>query len=165
MARATETVRLVYHARTLVIAAIGIAGVLAGIAVAGGDIGRSQLGPVAVPLLAVTLGVLAFLVWLGWNDYVSATSLAIDERGVTLGRGEGSTVPWSAIRALSRGTGAFRLVVRTEAKVVRFQLLVLPRPIAALKMLVARAKEAGAKVEPYLERLAEHVDEEEPEEP
>lgn len=159
--RANETLRLLYHARTLVFAGIGIAGVLAGIAVAGGDIEGSQLGVAAVPLLALTLGVLGFLVWLGWSDYVSATTLAIDERGITLGSGAGGTVPWSAIRGLTRGTGAFRLVVRTEAKVLRFQLLVLPRPIAALKLLVTRAKEAGAKVEPYLERLAEHVDEEE----
>ncbi len=160
MARASETVRLVYHARTLVVAVIGIVGVVAGIAVAGGDIGRSTLGVLALPLLAATLGVLVLLVWIGWGDYVSATSLAIDERGITLGRGEGRTVPWSAIRSLTRGMGAFRLVARTETRVVRFQLLVLKRPIASLKLLVARAKAAGAKVEPYLERLAEHVEDE-----
>lgn len=160
MARGSnETVRLLYHARTLVVSVVGVVGVVVSVAVAGGDIGEAHLGAFARPLLALTLALLAFLAWLGWTDYVSATSLAIDARGVTLGWPTKRLIAWSAMRGLSRGTGAFRLAIRTDAGKVRFQLLVLQKPIPALKQLVSEATSAGAKVEPYLTRLAEHVEE------
>jgi len=163
VARASsETVRLLYHGRTLILAVVGIVGIVVGIAVAGGDIGQAQLGVLAPPLLGSTLVLLGFLGWLGVIDYASASSLAIDARGVSL---RGRVIVWKEIRSLTRATGAFRLALRTDSGVVRFQLLVLPRPIEALKRLVTEAVSAGAKVEPYLTRLAEHVEEdvEEPE--
>lgn len=154
--RANETVRLLYHARALLISSVGIVGLGVGITLTRGDIGQDVLGSFAMPLLAATLAVLAFFAWLGWIDYVSATSLAIDAKGASIG---GRVIPWSAVRGVTRATGAFRLALITEAGKARFQLLVLPRPIAALKLLVSEAASAGAKVEPYLRQLAEHVDE------
>lgn len=157
MARASsDTVRLLYHGRTLILAVVGIVGILVSVAIAGGDIGQAQLGALAPPLLGTTLLLLGFLGWLGVIDYRSASSLAIDAGGVSLG---GRTIAWKEIRGLTRATGAFRLTLRTDSGVVRFQLLVLPRPIEALKRLVTEAASAGAKVEPYLTRLAEHVEE------
>jgi hypothetical protein len=151
-----EIFRLLYHARALLLGVAGMAGILIGVAVSHGDIGTAQLGSVAMPLLGVTMAVLAFFVWLGWIDYASATSLAIDASGVKL---SGRTIPWADVRGLGRATGAFRIALRTAGGTTRFQLLVLPKPIPALKQLVTEATKAGATVEPYLARLAEHVEE------
>jgi hypothetical protein len=152
----SETVRLLYHSRTLIVAVVGMIGVVIGVVVSHGNIGNDELGRVSVPLLGVTFAVLAAFAWLGWIDYASASALAIDERGVKVAS---RLVPWSEIRSVRRATGTFRVVLGTERGPVRFQLLVLPRPIASLKTLVAEATKAGAKIEPYLVRLAEHVDE------
>jgi hypothetical protein len=132
---------------------VGMVGVVVGFV---GDVGNDVLGSYALPLLAITLGVLGVFAWLGWIDYVSASGLAIEPRGVRVG---GKWVAWSAVRSVTRATGSFRIALGTESGRVRFQLLVLGRPIAALKTLVAEATKAGAKVEPYLVRLAEHVEE------
>lgn len=156
--RTNEALRLLHHARLLVLGALGIVGVLVAIALAGGDVGQAQIGVAAVPLLIATLGVLAFIAWLGWIDYVSASGLAIDARGVRLGA---RSIVWTEIRGLVRATGPLRLALRTRAGVVRLQILTLPTPVRALKLLVEESARAGASVEPYLVRLAEHVDEDE----
>jgi hypothetical protein len=148
-----ETVRLLYHSRTLLVSVVGMVGVVVGFV---GNLGNDVLGPYALPLLVVTLVVLGVFAWLGWIDYVSASALAIEPGGVTVG---GKRVAWSGVRSVTRATGSFRIALGTESGKVRFQLLVLGRPIAALKTLVEEATKAGAKVEPYLVRLAEHVEE------
>lgn len=151
-----ETTRLLYHSRTLIVSVIGLAGIGVAVFLSGGSLADAVPQAYAMPLLGITVLVLAVFAWIGWTDYVSATSLAIDARGVSLG---GRTIAWSEMRGVSRGMGAFRLVVRTDAGRVRFQLLVLKRPIEALKLLVSESTKAGAKVEQYLVRLAEHVEE------
>ncbi len=154
-APSSTTIRRLYHARTLVLSAVGIVGLVVG-AVFAGDLGRSELGAFAMPLVVATIGLLGFVGWLGWIDYRSVMTLAIDARGVSF---RGRIVPWREIRSVSRATGAFRLALTTDAGKLRFQLLVLAQPIQGLKVLVTEASKAGAKVEPYLARLAEHVEE------
>jgi hypothetical protein len=152
---ANETVRLFYHARTLLVPCIGI-GVV--IAVSATGLVR-QLGTYWAPLVLGTIAVLAAFAWLGWIDYVSATTLKIDPAGVTIGWPERRAIPWSAIRGVTRATGAFRLALRTERGKVRLQLLALSEPIPALRLLLAESARAGAKVEPYLERHTAHLEE------
>lgn len=154
-APSSTTIRRLYHARTLVLSAVGIIGVVVGVVIAG-DLGRSELGAFAMPLVVATIGLLGFVGWLGWIDYTSVMTLAIDARGVSY---RGRVVPWKDVRNVSRATGAFRLALTTDAGKLRFQLLVLAQPIQGLKLLVTEATKAGAKVEPYLARLAEHVEE------
>lgn len=161
-ARANETVRLFFHARTLLVSTLGMGVVLA--LVAAGLV-QAQLGAFWTPLVGATLSVLATFAWLGWIDYVSATTLAIDARGITLGWPGKRVIPWSAIRSVTRATGAFRLALRTEGGTVRLQLLVLPEPIPALRTLLTETAKAGAKIEPYLEQLTAHLDEPEGPEP
>jgi hypothetical protein len=156
--RTTETFRLLYHARLLIVAAVGVVGVLGIVAYSRGQIGQSEIGAGAFVLLGAALAVLGFIGWLGFIDYASASVLAIDARGVRVG---GRSVAWADVRALSRGTGALRLALRTDAGIVRFQLLVHAEPIRALKLLVSESTKAGAAVDPYLARLAEYVEEEE----
>ncbi len=153
MPRPSATVRLAYQARLLLVSIAGIVG--ATMACVG--IGLRALGDVGGAAVVGAFGVLAFSTWLGWIDYVSATTLALDGAGLTLA---GRRIPWAAIRAVGRATGPFRLSVATDAGTVRLQLLVIDRPIPALKLLVAEAARAGAKVEPYLVRLAELAEEE-----
>jgi hypothetical protein len=156
--KTTATFRLLYHARLLVIAVLGTVGMLTMIGLSGGRIGQSEIGVGAYALLAIALGVFGFLGWLGWIDYTSASVLAIDERGVRVG---GRSIAWSEVRGLSRGTGALRLAIRTNAGKTRFQLLVHDQPIRALKRLVSESTKAGATIEAYLVRLAEYVEEDE----
>jgi hypothetical protein len=145
--------RLLYQARMLVLAIVSAFGVVVAALMNAAYVARGDLAVIAI--LAASAASVAFIGWLGWIDYVSATSLAIDARGVAIG---GRRIPWGAMRSLKRATGAFRLALGTEAGTVRFQLLVVKKPIGALKQLVKEAAAAGAKVEPYLAQLAEHVE-------
>lgn len=154
MARANERIRLAYHARLLLVA---ISGAVGG-TMACAAIGWRGIGATGVPAVALAFGVLAYTAWLGWIDYQSGLSLKIDGAGISLA---GRRVPWSGVRGVTRATGPFRLALRTDAGVLRFQLLVVDRPIHSLKLLVTEAASAGAKVDPYLVRLAELAEEDE----
>lgn len=154
-----ETIRLFYHARTLLAASIGMSVVV--LLVVTGNV--QQLGAYWTPLVGTTMAVLAAFAWLGWIDYVSATTLAIDARGVTIGWPAKRTIPWSEIRALGRATGAFRLRLGTDRGTVRLQLLVLHEPIPALRLMLTEVGKGATKVDPYLLQLGAYLDE--PEEP
>jgi hypothetical protein len=158
-----ELYRLGYHGRLFAVSVVAGVGAWV-LAIGSGTLGQGAYGQLAIPLLLATTGVLGTTAWLGWIDFVSALTLDVSAKGLVFGWPTKRTIAWSDITRVMRATGTMRLLVETKGGPLRVQMLVLKKPIAALKTLVSESKRSGAKVEEYLAKLADYLEEDEEEE-
>lgn len=158
-----ELYRLGYHGRLFAVSVVAGVGAWV-LALGSGTLGLGAYGGLAIPMLVGTTGLLATTAWLGWIDFVSALTLDVSAKGLVFGWPTKRTIPWSEVTRVMRATGTMRLLVETKGGPLRVQMLVLKKPIAALKLLVGEARKSGAKVEEYLGKLADYLEEEEAEE-
>ena len=64
---------------------------------------------------AAATTVLLAATWLGWIDLMSALSLSIDEKAISIGWPTRRVIPFHAVTSLRRSVGTLRLVVGTKS--------------------------------------------------
>jgi hypothetical protein len=143
-----------HHARILILGVGGLAVLWTGIFVTRG----LESEPAAIFAALAGTVVLLLTSWIGWIDLTSVLSLGIDEKALSVGWPTRRVIPWKDVTSVRRSIGTLRLVVKTRGATERIQLLVLRSPPAALAQLVRAAQTGGGKVEEYLTKLAEYVE-------
>lgn len=150
--------RALFHARVLIVGAGGLVVLWTGIALTRGGVFAGGYGAIGPAAAAAATAVLLVTSWLGWIDLVSALSLSIDEKALSLGWPTRRVVPWSDVTSVQRSLGTLRLVLKTKGATERIQLLVDKTPPKTLAKLVRSVSGAGGKVEEYLLKLADYVE-------
>jgi hypothetical protein len=152
-----------YHARGLILGLGGLVVMWGGVLLTsqgGVHTHEHQASDLTGPLVAAVLGTVALLAitWLGWIDLMSALSLSIDEKAISIGWPTRRVVPWADVTSVQRSVGTLRLVVKTKGATERVQMLVDRTPPKTLTKLVRAVQRAGGRVEEYLLKLADYVE-------